>query len=190
MTIQRTPGLLTSVCDWRARCRGQTCAHRGSRAPFQCAVDHDIDPASCLEKALSDAEEPLPTALQRKRPARSSEHLVKSANVALQMMASAPHRCGHRSASSGHDGSSQKGILLFQGGAVPMGASQHESGAWGLYGTGSSSLIRCALVGFSLPPKEAPCSVSSLKWTKSSLNAEGVSQRRILLPKMSEDTPG
>src|SRR6266568_3553392 len=91
-----------------------TFANLGSPTPFQRFVDHDIDAASCLDKALYDEEEQLPTELQR-RPARSIEHLVKPAKVAIQMMASLPQCCGHRSASSGQDGSSQKGHHFLPG---------------------------------------------------------------------------
>jgi len=91
-----------------------TLADFGSPTPFQRFVDDYIDPASCLDKALHDEEKQVPTELQR-RPARSIEHLVKPAKVAIQMMARLPQRCCHRSASSGQDGSSQKGHHFLPG---------------------------------------------------------------------------
>src|SRR5438445_11615272 len=91
-----------------------TFANFSSPTPFQRFVDHHIDAASCLNQALHDEEEQLPTELQR-RPARSIEHLMKPAKVAIQLMASLPQRCCHRSASSHQECSSQKGHHFLPG---------------------------------------------------------------------------
>ncbi len=101
-----------------------TLADFGSPTPFQRFVDDYIDPASCLDKALHDEEKQVPTELQR-RPARSIEHLVKPAKVAIQMMARLPQVCHNAAVTVRRPRAKmvpvRRVIIFFQVGAVNNG---------------------------------------------------------------------
>jgi hypothetical protein len=115
MTIQRKPGLLTDLLRLE-RALARACPHvlllAQERRSSVSSTSTSMSPPAWVKLSMMRKSH---CRLRCRGDQRSMEHLVKPPNGALQMMACLPHRCGHRSASSGQDRSSQQGHPVLPG---------------------------------------------------------------------------